>query len=365
MNTIKKIVLTGGPGGGKTKAIKRLIPELEKCGCKVFPVFEAADAVIKDGVSRDESDYEFQKAIYKKQVNDESQAYYNAIMTEGNIGVVICDRGLNDAKVYLNDEDYLKFKEELKINDIVLRDFYDAVFHLDSTSNSDAAEYTREGIRIEDETSAQALNERSLRAWCGNPHYRFIPVCDNFEEKLSILLKEIKAFLGIPKPLEIERKFLIEYPDTDYLLTLPCSKVEISQSYISSPTGNSRLRKRGANGSYLYVQTNKKQISDTVREEVEMQITEDNYNTMLSINKMMGTLKGTIEKDRYCLMYGGVYYEIDIFPFWKKQAYLEVEFLSENDEVVIPDFIKVIKEVTSDPSYKNSSLCNNIPEESI
>lgn len=364
MNTIKKIVLTGGPGGGKTEALKRLVPELEKCGCKVFPVFEAAESVIKDGHDR-ETDFDFQKTIYQKQVKDESQAYYNAIVSEGDIGVVICDRGLMDARVYLNDEDYSRLKDELKVNDIFLRDFYDAAFHLDSTSNSDSAEYYQEGIRIEDEVSAQALNERSLRAWCGNPHYRFIPVCESFEEKLSLLLKEIKAFLGIPKPLEIERKFLIEYPDTDFLLSLPCAKVEISQSYISETTSNYRLRKRGADGNYIFIRTEKKHITDTVREEVENLISADEYKMLIDINNLTGKITGTIEKDRYCLMYDGVYYEIDIFPFWKKQAYLEVELSDENDDVVIPDFIKVIKEVTNDPSYKNSRLCKNIPEESI
>ena len=69
------------------------------------------------------------------------------------------------------------------------------------------------------------------------------------------------------------------------------------------------------------------------------------------------------KKDRYCLMYNGTYYEIDIFPFWKKQAYIEVELLSEDDKVILPDFIKVIREVTYDSRYKNSSLCRSIPDE--
>ena len=76
-------------------------------------------------------------------------------------------------------------------------------------------------------------------------------------------------------------------------------------------------------------------------------------------------LTGTIRKERYCLMYKGTYYEIDIFPFWNKQAYLEVELLSENEKIRIPEFIKVIREVTYDPRYKNSSLCNSIPKEEI
>ena len=186
-----------------------------------------------------------------------------------------------------------------------------------------------------------------------------IPVCDSVDEKLDILLKEVKAFLGVPKPLEIERKYLIEYPDTDYLMSLVCAKSEIEQSYMLGEEGKFRLRKRGVNGSYIYIKTVKTKISDTTREEVETRLTEAEYNELFKNNACTGSIK----KDRYCLMYNGTYYEIDVFPFWKKQAYLEVELLSENDEIKLPDFINVIREVTYDSRYKNSSLCRSIPAE--
>lgn len=359
MKQITKIALSGGPSGGKSFALKKLIPELLKYGYSVYPVFESAEEILNNGFNRGTSPYEFQKAIAENQIKSESEI--EKAVKDNEKAVIICDRGLMDCRVYLNDEDYEKIKKDLNMSEVDLRDRYDAVFHLDSTSSSEIAEYANSKIRVEAEHEAREINERSKRAWCGNPHYRFIPVCESFSEKLNILLNELKAFLGIPKPLEIERKFLIEYPDTEYLLTLPCAKVHIEQHYLIGANGRYRLRKRGENGGYIYIKTVKKKISETVREEIEERISENEYNDLLKNDAVMGS----ISKDRYCLMYNGTYYEIDIFPFWKKQAYLEVELLSEDEEIVIPEFINVIKEVTFDERYKNSRLCNSVPDEEI
>ena len=55
-------------------------------------------------------------------------------------------------------------------------------------------------------------------------------------------------------------------------------------------------------------------------------------------------------------MYEGTYFEIDIFPFWRDKAFLEVELKSENEGFVLPPFIKVIKDVTEDEEYTNHAL---------
>ena len=49
--------------------------------------------------------------------------------------------------------------------------------------------------------------------------------------------------------------------------------------------------------------------------------------------------------------------------FWKTQAFLEVELLDESDEVRLPDFIEVIRDVSADDRYRNSALAKEIPAE--
>ena len=52
-----------------------------------------------------------------------------------------------------------------------------------------------------------------------------------------------------------------------------------------------------------------------------------------------------------------------MFDFWKTQAFLEVELLDESDEVRLPDFIEVIRDVSADDRYRNSALAKEIPAE--
>ena len=64
----------------------------------------------------------------------------------------------------------------------------------------------------------------------------------------------------------------------------------------------------------------------------------------------------TIHKERYCLSENGLYYEIDLYPEWKDKAIMEIELHSENQEIVFPEGIDVIREVTADPSFSNHEL---------
>ena len=65
-----------------------------------------------------------------------------------------------------------------------------------------------------------------------------------------------------------------------------------------------------------------------------------------------------IRKERYCLTYDNQYLEIDVYPFWKNQAILEAEVNDEEVRIRLPEEIRVIREVTGDPAYKNASLAS-------
>ena len=50
--------------------------------------------------------------------------------------------------------------------------------------------------------------------------------------------------------------------------------------------------------------------------------------------------------------------ELDVFPFWDDKAFLEVELLDINENILLPPEIKVIKDVTNDKRYKNNYLAS-------
>ncbi len=157
---------------------------------------------------------------------------------------------------------------------------------------------------------------------------------------------------------EIERKFLIEFPDLRELEKYP--KSEITQTYLKTNDGmTSRVRKRVSDGAAKYYFTEKKRITDVKCIENEHELDEKEYGELL---KLADPERNAIHKVRYCIPVGDRIAEVDIYSFWNDRATAEVEMEDENEEVSLPEFLKVIREVTSEKAYKNASLAKRIPE---
>ena len=162
--------------------------------------------------------------------------------------------------------------------------------------------------------------------------------------------------------LEIEYKYLIHFPDLEVLTNQDgCRVAEIVQTYLRSESGmTSRVRKWVENGVTAFYSTDKKRISFQTSEEYEKEITEDEYSMLLLKADKACT---PILKTRYIIPYCNHNLEIDIYPFRNKQAVLEIEINTENEEVQIPPYLSVIKDVSGDRRYSNHSLAKIIPDE--
>ncbi len=161
---------------------------------------------------------------------------------------------------------------------------------------------------------------------------------------------------------EIERKFLISLPDTDYILkNFKAEASKITQTYLdlSDKNINARVRKREFSSKTEYTYTEKKRISDIKRIENEKVISEEEYESLL---KMADKSLNAIKKTRIAFEYGEHIFEIDIFDFWDTFAFLEVELKEENEEIDFPPFIKILVEVTDKKEFTNHALAKNIPD---
>ena len=161
-------------------------------------------------------------------------------------------------------------------------------------------------------------------------------------------------------PLEIERKFLIEYPDIRALEAMPGYKRRhISQTYLKAEGDfiGGRIRSITENSTTFFIYTFKKRITELTRHEYERELSADEYRELLK-RKLDGTI--TIEKDRHIFEYAGLIYELDIYEFWDDKATLEAEVASETEDIPIPPCVKLIKEVTLDRRYNNSRLAVNM-----
>jgi CYTH domain-containing protein len=279
--------------------------------------------------------------------------------------LIVCDRGALDGKAYLPAEEFAEVLSRLNTNEVELRDRYDAVFHLVSPADDAVDAYSTEQNEARTEAPEQAaiLDRLVLEAWTGHPHLRVIDSTIDFEEKMRMLTREISRFLEQPDHYEVERKFLIAYPDLEHLNTLPtCQKTDIFQAYLLSPDSNTelRIRQQGTDGQYTYTKTEKRRLSNTKKVESGKRLSKSEYLTLLMDTD---TSLHQVRKIRYCLMSNRQYFKIDVYPFWSNQAVAKVKLANGDEQINFPEFLKILREVTGEEQYKDYSLAKEHPEE--
>lgn len=362
MPTITKIVITGGPCAGKTTALASIQTAFSRLGYKVITVPEPATELISNGVTPWEcsSAEEYQRCQMEVQLVRE-RAFERAArgMDEEKV-LIACDRGMLDNKCYMTPDEFDRVVADLGCNEIALRDSYDAVFHLVSVAKGAEEHYgTASNVaRYESLDEAAALDDCFIEGWTGHPYLRVIDNSTDFEGKIERLIAEIAYFLGETAPYSFERKYLIGYPDLMRLeAQRACERIEIIQHYLrsSEPDREVRIRSRGEKGHHSYSLT-EKQVTGTKKRLVRRQhLTRREYQTLLA---QADPERRAIEKTRYCLMYQGQYFDLDVYPCWDDQAILKIELSGEDVPVTFPPDLHVLREVTDEPQYRNAVIAS-------
>ena len=167
------------------------------------------------------------------------------------------------------------------------------------------------------------------------------------------------------KHCEIERKYLIRYPDIALLQAQKgVEQWEIVQIYLTvpGPGETRRIRQVVRNGEIRYYKTFKRRLSSLSCEEDEGEIDQLEY---IRLSQEGEPSCKPLGKTRYRIPYQGHLLEFDIYPFWKDRAIMEIELEREDEGAAIPDYVRIIRDVSADPAYKNRSLAERVIYEPI
>ena len=167
------------------------------------------------------------------------------------------------------------------------------------------------------------------------------------------------------KHCEIERKYLIRYPDIDTLKAQRgVEQWEIVQIYLtaSGPGETRRIRQVVSDGEIKYYKTFKRRLSDLSSEEDEGEIDQMEF---IRLSQEVHPACKPLVKTRYRIPYQGHVLEFDIYPFWTDRAIMEIELERENEGAALPDYVQVIRDVSADFAYKNRSLAESVVCEEI
>lgn len=179
---VSKIVLTGGPGGGKTTAADLFRREI---GESVVVVPESATTLFAGGfprVDHDDVQRSIQRAVFE--VQRSSEEIHDELYPER---VLLCDRGTVDGAAYWPDGAEGFFEAMGTTREAELSR-YDVVLFFETAAVGDIAFEGGNRYRTEDNREAVELDRRLRELWSAHPGYHFIAHETSFLAKITAAL---------------------------------------------------------------------------------------------------------------------------------------------------------------------------------
>ncbi|HEU0035824.1 MAG TPA: ATP-binding protein [Kofleriaceae bacterium] len=185
IHTPRLVVLTGGPGAGKTAVLEVIRREL----CRHVVVLpEAASILWTGGFPRRTTTparRSAQRAIVRLQIELQRMA-----IEEGKASLILCDRGTLDSLAYWPGEpdEFLADLDTTHDRELAR---YATVIQLRPPDARHG--YIANGHRIESAEEAAAIDQKIERAWAGHPRHFVVESSPDFLQKLYGAIELIRA----------------------------------------------------------------------------------------------------------------------------------------------------------------------------
>jgi hypothetical protein len=189
---MKRLVITGGPGAGKTASLEMARRIL--CDHVGF-ASESASIVFGGGFPREQglhAERAAQRAIFY--VQRELESLFD---DRAGLDLVVCDRGTVDCAAYWPGDE-AGFYGTLGTTREAELDRYAAVVHLRPPVDGDG--YVRKGLRIESAAEAARIDARIEQCWRGHPRRVFVDHSHDFVAKVRRVIGLIEAELACVHP---------------------------------------------------------------------------------------------------------------------------------------------------------------------
>lgn len=370
---IHKLVLTGGPCGGKTTGQARLATFFENLGWKVFRVPETATILMSGGISfgelNNEQVLDFQEHLVVTMMALEDTYFSMAEKCDQNV-LIIADRGVMDASAFIDRDAWDRILNKLSLEDIEISDNrYNHVVHMQSAANGAERFYTTEdhAARFEGLEMARERDRKAMEAWRDHPYVDIIDNRSDFDAKIDRLIDLVVRRIGINvgdrfKANSRKVKFLVSLLPKDEDFPVKFTDFQVVHHYLHSAQKGyqTRLRKRVRNGRPTYTFTVRKPELQGQTVELKQPCSQRDYINLLTHRDDSHL---PVFKTRRCFLYQNQQYQLDMYRApchsrCKGLILLETFTTLEDSEIIpsLPPFLKVVRNVTGDPAFSMYNL---------
>jgi len=370
---IHKLVLTGGPCGGKTTGQARLATFFENLGWKVFRVPETATVLMSGGISfgdlNQEQVLDFQEHLVSTMMALEDTYFSMAEKCEQNV-LIIADRGVMDASAFIDRDAWERILAKLSLEDIEISDNrYNHVVHLQSAAIGAEKFYTTEdhSARFEGLELARERDRRAMDAWRDHPYVDILDNRSDFETKINRLIDLVVKRIGINVGDRFSAnsrkvKYLVSFLPKEEDFPVKFTDFQVVHHYLHSAQKGyqTRLRKRVRNGRAAYTFTVRKPELQGQTVEVKQPVSQRDYLNLLTHRDDAHL---PVFKTRRCFLHQNQQYQLDIYRSpchsrCKGLILLETFTTLGGEDMLpmLPHFLKVKREVTGDPAFSMYNL---------
>lgn len=192
---VKRIVITGGPGSGKTIITRALAAEhpdrfavIPEAATQVYTLLQTRwDQLDRAG------QHDVQRRIYRLQVEQEdrlSRAHHDKTL--------LLDRGTIDGAAYW-PEGAAHYWQDLGTDPARELARYDAVILLETAATLGLYDGSESNFcRFEDASAAVAAGEQLRQLWSAHPHLRHVSAFVRMEDKLAAVREVLHDLLSHP-----------------------------------------------------------------------------------------------------------------------------------------------------------------------
>ena len=355
---ITRIVLTGGPAAGQTTLTSRILKEFKQDdGWRVITIPETATELMAGFGIRPfggcVSMLEFQYLVIADQLHKEQLALRAAAMVPEENVLILYDRAVFDDKAYVSDDEFRAVLASFGKTEEEILAGYDAVLHLVSCAKGAEFAYNfGNAVRYESVEGAREMDDKTIRAWSAHPNLHIIDNSVDFEDKMTRGLRAVYECLGEKRRSSTGTNTHRPAGSPRARALYAAAGVDMMQTYLrpTSPQIVRRVRQQRNGAEYLYFYT------ENTHTRARMGDRAPHHRQGICPVPDGGRPEPPRRpQDEIPLATRSSAWRSTSHPFSAEHAILRAA-LEDGQPLQTPPEIRVLREVTGDPAYKNRAL---------